>query len=318
MRKEVETLMTKVNKINSRNIFSLYHRSLPLYKRRPNRRKNISPGESGKLSGKELDPETGFYYYGARYLDPRTSRWLSGDPALGEYLPAAPVNDEVKKGNGNLPGQGGVFNLVNLHVYHYAGNNPVKYVDPDGRDSGYAMDENAVSGAGHAGWFVGTGEGRYAFYEVTGLNDTIQSGDQVKKDDREGIALSNSPLKFPTGGSAKSVKYDSSAGVVRRDFDTWDDMVSYLGSAGKNDGYDSMIVFNTTPEQDKIIANASENIGANFSGYNVIGNNCGTIARDVLTTPGSGIVGNTKSSIPNTIGKWLSRHNTNAYKLMIP
>jgi len=28
---------------------------------------------------------------------------------------------------------GGVFNYANLHVYHYAGNNPVKYVDPDGK-----------------------------------------------------------------------------------------------------------------------------------------------------------------------------------------
>jgi len=28
---------------------------------------------------------------------------------------------------------GGVFNTVNLHVYHYAGNNPVKYTDPDGK-----------------------------------------------------------------------------------------------------------------------------------------------------------------------------------------
>jgi RHS repeat-associated protein len=131
--KEVGTLMTKVNKINSHNIFHLYHKSLLLYRRRPNnRRKNSLPGESEKNSSKELDPETGFYYYGARYLDPRTSRWLSGDPALGEYLPGAPVNDEAKKGNGNLPGQGGVFNVVNLHVYHYAGNNPVKYTDPDG------------------------------------------------------------------------------------------------------------------------------------------------------------------------------------------
>jgi RHS repeat-associated protein len=87
-----------------------------------------------RFTGKERDEETGNYYYGARYLDPRTSRWLSTDPAVGEYIPRAPVNDEARKRNGNLPGQGGVFNYVNLHVYHYAGNNPVKYVDPDGND----------------------------------------------------------------------------------------------------------------------------------------------------------------------------------------
>jgi hypothetical protein len=27
---------------------------------------------------------------------------------------------------------GGVFNYVNLHVYHYAGNNPINYIDPNG------------------------------------------------------------------------------------------------------------------------------------------------------------------------------------------
>jgi len=88
---------------------------------------------SGKLTGKERDPETGLYYYGARYLDPRTSRWLSVDPAMGEYIPLAPINDDAKKHNENLPGMGGVFNYVNMHVYHYAGNNPVKLTDPDGR-----------------------------------------------------------------------------------------------------------------------------------------------------------------------------------------
>ena len=77
--------------------------------------------------------ETGLYYYGARYLDPKYSRWLSGDPALNDYIPKAPINDEAKKHNENLPGMGGVFNVVNLHVYHYAGNNPIKYLDPTGR-----------------------------------------------------------------------------------------------------------------------------------------------------------------------------------------
>ena len=86
-----------------------------------------------RFTGKEMDEETGLYYYGARYLDPKYSRWLSGDPALGEYIPKAPIDDEAKKHNENLPGMGGVFNVVNLHLYHYAGNNPVKYEDPDGK-----------------------------------------------------------------------------------------------------------------------------------------------------------------------------------------
>jgi len=51
---------------------------------------------------------------------------------MGDYFPSAPVDDGAKKRNQNLPGQGGVFNYVNLHAYHYAGNNPVKYTDPDG------------------------------------------------------------------------------------------------------------------------------------------------------------------------------------------
>ncbi len=86
-----------------------------------------------RFTGKELDEETGLYYYGARYLDPKYSRWLSADPALGDYIPGAPINDEARKRNKNLPGMGGVFNTVNLHLYHYAGNNLVKYLDPDGR-----------------------------------------------------------------------------------------------------------------------------------------------------------------------------------------
>ena len=72
--------------------------------------------------------------YGARYLDPKYSRWISTDPALGEYIPVAPVDEEAKRHNQNLPGMGGAFNTVNANLYHYAGNNPLYYTDPTGSD----------------------------------------------------------------------------------------------------------------------------------------------------------------------------------------
>jgi len=88
-----------------------------------------------RFTAKERDEETGLYYFGARYLDARTSRWLSVDPAMyeGDYFPVAPNSDEARRHNQNLPGMGGIYNYVNFHVYHYGGNNPVKYIDPDGR-----------------------------------------------------------------------------------------------------------------------------------------------------------------------------------------
>ncbi|WP_318663311.1 RHS repeat-associated core domain-containing protein [Treponema sp.] len=88
-----------------------------------------------KFTAKELDEETGLYYYGARYLDPKYSRWISTDPALGGYIPKTPIDEEAERYNQHLPGMGGVFNHINGNLYHYAANNPVKYVDPDGRET---------------------------------------------------------------------------------------------------------------------------------------------------------------------------------------
>nr|WP_162945018.1 SpvB/TcaC N-terminal domain-containing protein [Flavisolibacter nicotianae] len=67
-------------------------------------------------NGKELDDETGLYYYGTRYYDPRTSVWENVDPAW-------------KK-----PDQ------INKSPYAYVGNNPVTYIDPFGNDRFYDED----------------------------------------------------------------------------------------------------------------------------------------------------------------------------------
>ena len=117
-----------------------------------------------RFTGKEMDEETGLYYYGARYLDPKYSRWLSSDPALGDYIPTAPVDDKAKKHNENLPGMGGVFNVVNLHLYHYAGNNPVKYTDPDGKKIVLLNRSYGAGGYGHNAVLIGDDKNGWILY----------------------------------------------------------------------------------------------------------------------------------------------------------
>lgn len=70
-----------------------------------NKASNNSPY---KFNAKEMDAETGYYYYGARYYNPRVSLWLNVDP-LAEKHP-------------------------NISPFAYCANNPIKYFDPDGRD----------------------------------------------------------------------------------------------------------------------------------------------------------------------------------------
>ena len=71
------------------------------------RRFGTSGYESPYLfNGKELDEETGLYYYGARYYDPKMSVWYSTDP-MEEKTP-------------------------NINSYCYTANNPINCIDYNG------------------------------------------------------------------------------------------------------------------------------------------------------------------------------------------
>ena len=79
-----------------------------------------SDGEPYRYTGKELDEETGLYYHGARYYNPRTQLWASPDPALADFVSGSKA-------------AGGIHEPRNLAAYTYTHNNPVKLVDPTGR-----------------------------------------------------------------------------------------------------------------------------------------------------------------------------------------
>ena len=74
--------------------------------------------ERFRFTGKERDEETGYGYFGARYMDHElTAMWLSVDPMADKYPSISP--------------------------YAYCAWNPIKLVDPDGRDW-YKTDNGSI------------------------------------------------------------------------------------------------------------------------------------------------------------------------------
>src|SRR5262249_40443569 len=62
------------------------------------------------FTGREFDEETGMYYYRTRYYDPHIGRFLSEDAIR--------------------------FRARDANLYRYVKNNPIAFVDPNGRDIG--------------------------------------------------------------------------------------------------------------------------------------------------------------------------------------
>ena len=72
-------------------------------------RYNSGDATNYKYTGQEEDPETGLYYYGARYYDPIIGRFISADTVVPNFT-----------------------NPQSLNRYSYVENNPLRYIDPTG------------------------------------------------------------------------------------------------------------------------------------------------------------------------------------------
>ena len=112
---------------------------------------SAAPPNDYLYNGKELQTELGldWYDYGARMYDASIGRWNGVDALAEKY--------------------------ADYSSFSYVLNNPLVYVDPNGKDVFYVFFPNAPFGArisGHSGLMVGTPETGYTFYSSDGDNRT--------------------------------------------------------------------------------------------------------------------------------------------------
>ena len=108
------------------------------------------------FNAKEFDEETGMYYYGGRYYEPKLSLWMSANPLEEDY--------------------------PNLSAYGYCHNNPIILYDPDGKGDYFT----------NSGIYLGydkINDGKA--YSVTGnFNMNLSNAIKVYKGSERGISKS--------------------------------------------------------------------------------------------------------------------------------
>lgn len=144
-------------------------------------------GSKNKFTGKERDDDLGLNldYFGARYYDWLRGQWISRDPLAEKYPSWSP--------------------------YNYSLNNPIKYIDRDGRDVVILNDPQGAYGFGHNAILIGNDNKGWIYYSRDGRAD------------------------------------DGSSKYTRQEFKSFDDFTESKLSGR----YDEAVRFQTTDEQDK-------------------------------------------------------------------
>lgn len=148
-----------------------------------------------QFTGKELDA-SGLYYYGARYYDALTGRFISVDPLYVEQPEMALENPQL------------------LHLYAYAANNPVRYIDPNGLgiwDSAKGFVAENID-------IIQTGLDVVGMIPVIGeAADLVNAGIYAARGDYASAALSVAAMVPFVGAAATGAKLASKAvGAIKK------------------------------------------------------------------------------------------------------
>jgi RHS repeat-associated protein len=216
-----------------------------------------------KFNAKEMDEETGLYYYGARYYDSKVSVWISVDPKMEKYPNQSP--------------------------YLYCNANPVNAIDPDGRDSYLLIWFSGEDETGHAGIAVDNYK-RQQIMDSKGKPVLDSKGNPTYEMVKDGTMTyydlwPNSPVNTEL---QSDVKPDYSKGVVIKslaDLKTKDPTGSRSGSvSAEGRAADGIVQINTTYEQDTKIKGYASKTANSGKAYNASSFNCSTFAESALKT----------------------------------
>ncbi|MCP5006429.1 MAG: hypothetical protein GY941_21195 [Planctomycetes bacterium] len=152
------------------------------YKPYGERIKDEAAGSNNRwFTGKQEESDFGISYFGARWYDSNTGRFMGIDPV----------------------GYTSKNDIMSFNRYLYANNNPYKYVDPNGEFIFTAIAIASFAYSAYDGYQSGGASGAIA--EASGFNDAVAGYNSIKNGDVSGAAWSILGIACKSCKAAKKV-----------------------------------------------------------------------------------------------------------------